>query len=66
MLNVEEIKHEIEGLAESDFAKLRRWIAEKDWQKWDEEIEQDSESGKLDFLIHEAKNEKGKGNLRDL
>ena len=63
MLKVEEIKHEIEELTETDFVKLRQWIAEKDWEKWDREIERDSESGKLDFLINEAKNEKEKGNL---
>jgi len=66
MLKIEEIKHEIEELTESDFAKLRQWIAEKDWQKWDREIERDSESGRLDFLINEAKKEKEKGNLEDL
>lgn len=66
MLKVEEIKHEIEELPESEFAKLRRWIAEKDWQTWDKEIERDSEAGKLDCLINEAKNEKEKGTLEDL
>jgi len=57
---VEEIKHEIEELPETEFIELRRWIAEKDWQKWDEEIESDSDLGKLDFLISEAKKEKEK------
>lgn len=32
----------------------------KDWDKWDKQIEADSKSGKLDFLIAEAKKEKGK------
>ena len=66
MLKVEEIKHEIEELKETDFAKLRKWIAEKDWEKWDTEIAKDSEAGKLDFLINEAKLEKEEGNLKDL
>lgn len=60
MQKVEEIKHEIEELPETEFIELRRWIAEKDWQKWDEEIESDSDLGKLDFLISEAKKEKEK------
>ena len=35
-------------------------------EKWDEEIEIDSQAGKLDFLIEEAKEEKEQGKLRDL
>ena len=31
----------------------------KDWDKWDKQIEVDSESGKLDFLIADAMKEKG-------
>jgi hypothetical protein len=66
MIDIKKIKHEIEKLPESDFAELRRWIAEKAWEKWDNEIENDSNSNKLDFLIDEAKNEKEDGNLNDL
>jgi len=54
MIDIKKIKHEIEKLPESDFAELRRWIAEKAWEKWDNEIENDSNSNKLDFLIDEA------------
>jgi hypothetical protein len=66
MIDIQKIKKEIEKLPESDFAELRRWIAEKAWEKWDNEIENDSNSNKLDFLIDEAKNEKEDGNLNDL
>ena len=66
MIDIKKIKNEIEKLPESDFAELRRWIAEKDWEKWDNEIENDSNSNKLDFLIDEAKNENESGNLNDL
>ncbi|MGM0529775.1 MAG: hypothetical protein ACQER7_00310 [Bacteroidota bacterium] len=55
MLNIKKLKNEIEKLPESDFNELRRWIAEKDWEKWDNEIKKDSGAGKLDFLIDEAK-----------
>lgn len=66
MLKVEKIKEAIEVLPEEEFVKLRKWIAERDWQKWDEEIKKDSDAGKLDFLIKEAKDEKEKGKLKDL
>jgi len=66
MLKVAEIKTAIEYLPEKDFIQLREWFSEKDWQKWDRQIEMDSESGKLDFLIKEALDEKNKGQLREL
>lgn len=66
MSNVNQIKAAIEALPEEEYAQLRQWFSERDWRKWDEQIEADSESGRLDFLIQEALDEKAKGNLRDL
>jgi hypothetical protein len=66
MLKIDEIKKAIEELPEKEFAQLRQWLWEKDWQKWDRQIEMDSESGKLDFLIKEAFDEKKKGRLKEL
>ena len=51
MLEVAKIQTAIEELPENDFVQLREWLWEKDWQKWDRQIEMDSESGRLDFLI---------------
>jgi len=66
MSNVEEIKAAIEALPQADYVQLRQWFGEKDWEKWDEEIEADSKSGKLDFLLAEAFAEKTKGTLKEL
>lgn len=66
MANVDEIKTAIESLPENEFAQLREWFSEKDWEKWDRQIEKDSKSGKLDFLIEEALEEKRTENLKDL
>ncbi len=66
MTKVEEIKAAIESLPEEEFIRIRQWFSEKDWQEWDKQIAQDSESGKLDFLIKEAIDEKDKGKLKDL
>jgi hypothetical protein len=66
MTKVSEIKEAIESLSDQDFARLREWMEKKDWDEWDREIEADSEAGKLDFLIEEAREEKAKGKLRDL
>lgn len=66
MPKVEEIQAEIETLTEEEYIHLRRWFSERDWVKWDKEIELDSETGKLDFLIKEALNEKRKRKLKEL
>ena len=66
MSNVEAIKSAIEALPESDYIELRQWLNKKDWEKWDKQIEEDSKSGKLDFLIADALKEKEKGTLKEL
>ena len=66
MSKIEKIKDAIESLPEDEYARLRRWFSERDWKTWDREIAADSESGKLDFLIKEARDEKAKGGLKEL
>jgi hypothetical protein len=66
MSKVEAIQSAILSLSPEDYAYLRQWFAERDWQQWDKQIEEDSVSGKLDFLIEEAMVEKAQGQLRDL
>ncbi|MGR3178230.1 MAG: hypothetical protein ACUZ8E_09260, partial [Candidatus Anammoxibacter sp.] len=63
---IEDIETAIEHLPENEYVRLREWFSEKDWGKWDKQIEADSQSGKLDFLIKEALDEKSKGNLKEL
>ena len=66
MLKVEEIEAVIESLSEEEYVRIRKWFSQKDWEKWYKQIATDSESGKLDFLIKEALNEKTKGKLKEL
>ena len=66
MSKVDELKSAIAALPENEFVELRQWFSEKDWQNWDEQIEADSKSGKLDFLIKEANDQKRSGKLKDL
>ena len=65
-MNVDEVKSVIKSFPEEDYVQLRRWFSEKDWQKWDKQIEMDSLSGKLDFLTKEALDEKNEGKLKAL
>ena len=42
----------ITNLSEDDYRQLKAWLVEHDWDRWDKEIERDSESGALDFLAN--------------
>jgi len=66
MAKIDELKADIESLPNDDFAEIFRWLSEKDWERWDKEIEADSQGGRLDFLEREGREEKAKGGLKDL
>ena len=66
MSTVAEIQQVIISLSKSDYAQLRRWLNEYDWEEWDQQIEADSEAGKLDFLVDQATEAKRQGTLEDL
>lgn len=66
MTRLQKIQASIGELPLEDFVRLRQWVLEKDWERWDAEIERDSKSGKLDFLIQEAMAAKADGRLKDL
>ena len=64
--SVEAIQSAITSLTPAEYARLRQWFIERDWEQWDKQIEKDAQAGKLDFLIAEAMAEKAQGQLRDL
>ena len=66
MTTVQEIEKAIEHLPSDQFAKLHDWIVERDWKKWDAQVARDSEVGKLDFLVDEARKDAAAGNTRPL
>ncbi|MBV9494776.1 MAG: hypothetical protein JOZ54_11070 [Acidobacteria bacterium] len=55
MSKVEQLEHEIEKLSPAEFAELRAWLIERDWDEWDRQIERDFASGKLEHLFSEAR-----------
>jgi hypothetical protein len=66
MSKIDVLKAEIERLPNKEFAELFRWLSDQDWERWDREIEADSQAGRLDFLVREAREEKAQGTLKDL
>ena len=66
MLDIVQIQDQILSLSEADYDQLRQWFYDRDWESWDRQIEADSESGKLDFLVADAIEAKEKGILSKL
>ncbi len=60
------IRRAIAALSEEDYRELKAWLVEHDWDRWDEQIERDSESGALDFLADEVREDKRNGLLEEL
>jgi hypothetical protein len=55
MTRLEELEKAVATLPAEEYGKFRHWFLECDEEKWDRQIEADSNSGKLDFLMREAK-----------
>ncbi len=66
MTRLEELERAITALTVEEYRAFRQWFLERDWAQWDQQIEEDSRSGKLDFLIREALDAKQQGKLQDL
>lgn len=43
MSKIDELKAELESLPSDEFAEIFRWLSEKDWERWDKDIEADSQ-----------------------
>jgi hypothetical protein len=63
---IEEIEQAVELLPREEYRQFRQWFLDRDWEDWDRQIEDDSASGKLDFLLMEAAAAKKDGTLRAL
>lgn len=53
-MTVGPLQVEIEALPESDFARLRQWFIDRDWERWDRQLETDVATGKVDFFLEQA------------
>lgn len=66
MASVREIEREIAALPPDGLAELRAWFEEFDAAAWDEQLEEDARSGKLDALAGEALEDYRKGRCKEL
>lgn len=66
MTTVAEIEAAILKLSKEELRRLADWFHELDQAAWDEQIERDAQSGKLDRLAEEALKEHRSGRTRPL
>ena len=53
--SVEQIKRAVRNLPPSELNAFREWVEAFEAQRWDVQIEEDVQSGKLDLLAREAR-----------
>jgi hypothetical protein len=66
MTKIEDIEKAIEGLSADEITRLRAWFDEFEARMFDERIERDAESGKLDELVGKALADHKAGRSREL
>ena len=64
MSTVQEIKQAVRKLPLRDRLKVVKWVAKFEGDEWDKAMDKDAASGKLDFLVREAKEALKKGRLQ--
>lgn len=65
-MSVQEIETAITQLSHEEFWKLSDWLIEYRNQQWDDQIEEDFNSGRLDALLDEADAEYEQGLTKPL
>jgi hypothetical protein len=64
MSSVVEIEQAVAKLSREQFVEFERWFVAEKNRKWDQQIEADSDSGALDFLLREVEEDIAKGRTR--
>jgi hypothetical protein len=65
-MTLNDIESAIADLPPDDLAKFRAWFVEFDADAWDQQIEEDVKSGRLDELAEEALQDHAAGRTTEL
>jgi hypothetical protein len=65
MSRVEEIEAAIDGLPPEEYRRVVEWFRVREQRRWDEQMDADSLTGKLDFLFDEAEGESARVLLQE-
>lgn len=66
MSRVEQVEEAIQAMEPEELAEFRAWFAEYDWGLWDQQLERDAPTGRLDHLADEALRDHTAGNTTPL
>lgn len=66
MLTLEQIESAIVQLSPDEIQQLVEWLADLDYQHWDEQLEKDIADGKLEALAQEAISDYETGHCREI
>lgn len=65
MDQVEQIEAAIARLTPHEYRRLAEWFRDREQARWDEQMDQHSAEGRLDFLFREAESEVAEGLVRE-
>lgn len=65
-ISVQEIEAAVAQLSEEELKEFRAWYANFDSQAWDEQIEKDASTGRLDALADQAISDYKAGRAKEL
>ena len=65
-MTIKDIESAVTHLAPRDLAEFRAWFQSFDARAWDQQIERDAKTGKLDRLADEALNDFQNNRCKDL
>jgi len=65
-MSVAELEKAVSVLSPEELREFRAWFSDYAMAQWDREIEQDSNSGRLDHLINKAMEDYRAGRTTDL
>jgi hypothetical protein len=65
-MTIEDLEKAVAKLPPDDLARFRAWFEEFDAARFDQKIERDAKSGKLDRLAEQALDDLRKGRTREL
>ena len=65
MSTIQHIETAIRQLSPEDLASFRAWFAEFDAEAWDQQLEADVSSGRLDWLAEDAARDQREGRCMD-
>lgn len=65
MKSVKEVEDAVRQLSAADRAAFRAWFTQFDAEEWDHLMEADVASGRLDWLVEEARRDREAGRCTD-